>query len=56
MVDVMSTSQGRPAADASLDVTYRTRWGRPEDVRTFWGSIFRTFSEQNFAECVSLDL
>ena len=30
-VDVLSTSQGRPAADASLGVTYRTIWGRPED-------------------------
>ena len=35
-IDVLSTSQGRPAADASLGVTYRTIWGRPEDVRTFF--------------------
>ena len=39
----MSTSQGRPAKDASLGVTYRTISGRPEDVRG-------RFSGRKFAE------
>ena len=35
---ILSTSQGRPAADASFGVTYRTRWGRHENVTTFFGT------------------
>ena len=31
-IDVLSTSQGRPAKDASLGATYRTIRGRPADV------------------------
>ena len=49
-IDVLSTSQGRPAADATFGVTYRTIWGRPEDVRTFFGDMLRTSSGRNFAE------
>ena len=30
----LSKSQGRPAEDASLRVTYRTIWGHPEDIST----------------------
>ena len=55
-IDVLSTSQGRPTADASLGVTYRTRWGRPEDVRTFFGYILRTSSGRNFSELVDTRL
>ena len=47
-------SQGRPAADASLGVTYRTIWGRPKDVRTFFGYVLRTSSGRNFAEWVDI--
>ena len=32
--DVLRTSQGRPAADAYVGVTYRTIWGQSEDVST----------------------
>ena len=35
-IDVLSTSDGRPAADASLGLTYWTIWTRPENVRTFF--------------------
>ena len=31
-IAVLTTPQGCPAADASLRVTYRTIWGRPEDI------------------------
>ena len=31
-IDILSTSQGPPAKDASLSVTYRTIWGCPKDV------------------------
>ena len=30
--DVLSTSQEQTAADASLVVTYGTKWGCPEDL------------------------
>ena len=49
-IDVLSTSQGRSAADASLGVPYRTIWGRPEDVRTLFLDVFRTSSGRNFAQ------
>ena len=48
--DVLRTSQGRPAADAFVGVTYRTIWGQPEDVSTFLGDVFSTSSGRNFAE------
>ena len=48
----MSTNQRRPAGDASLGVTYRTRWGLLEDVRTFLGDVLRTSSGRKFAEWV----
>ena len=51
-IDVLSTSQGRSAADASLGLTYRTIRGSPENVRIFFGNVFRTSSGRNFAEWV----
>ena len=47
----MSTSQGRPTADASLGVTYRTI-----DVRTFFGDVVRTSLGHNFVEWVDVQL
>ena len=41
-------SQGHTTADASLGVTYGTKWGRPEDVRRLLG----TSSGRNFSEWV----
>ena len=52
-VDVLSTSQGRSTAGASLAVTYKTIWVGTEYVRTFFGNLFRTFSEHNFPELVN---
>ena len=49
----MSTSQGHLAADASLGVTNKIIWGRPEDVRMFFRDILRTPSGCNFAEWVT---
>ena len=43
-------SQGNPAADTSLGVTYRTIWGRPEDVSAFSGDVYRASLGRNFAE------
>ena len=37
-IDVLSTSQGCPAADASLGLTYRTIRGHLENVWIFWGT------------------
>ena len=42
-------SQGRPAKDVSLGVTYRTIWGRPGDVRTFFWDVLRMSLGRNFA-------
>ena len=33
-----------------MRVTYRTIWGRPEDVRAFFGDVLRTSSGRNFAQ------
>ena len=54
----MNTSQGCPAADASLGVTYRTIWGRPEDVRTFFGDVVIVSMSLgcNFAEWADVQL
>ena len=49
----MSTSQGSPAADASLDVTYRTISGCPEDARTFYGYVLKTSLGCTFPEWVT---
>ena len=46
----LSTSQGHPAKGSPLRVTYRTIWGRPEDVRTFFGNVLRMSSGRNFSE------
>ena len=43
-------SQGHPAADTSLGVTYRTTWGRPGDISAFSGDVYRTSLGRNFAE------
>ena len=43
-------SHGRPAKDASLRVSYRTIWRRPEDVMTFCGDLLRNSTGRNFAE------
>ena len=51
-IDVLSTSQGRPTADASLGVTYRAIWGRPDDVKTLFGNVLRMSSGCIFAEWV----
>ena len=50
--DVLITSKRRPTADASLGVTYRTIWGRPQDVRTFLGDVRKTSAGRKFAEWV----
>ena len=43
-----STSQGSStAAYASLGITYKAIWGRPEDVGGFFGDVFRTFLGRN---------
>ena len=52
LIDVLSTSQRRPATDASLGVTYRTIWGRPKEVMTFLGDVFTTSSGCSFADWV----
>ena len=41
-INVLSTSQGQTAAYGSLVVTYDTKWGRPENVRTSSGDVLRT--------------
>ena len=41
------------ATDASLAVTYGTKWGRPQDVRTSSGDVLLgTSSGRNFSEWV----
>ena len=52
-IDVLSTSQGRPAANCSLAFTYRTIYGRPEDVRTFFRDTLKTSPGRNFSEWLS---
>ena len=49
-IDVLSTSQGRHAADGSLGFTYRTIYGCPEEVRTLFRDALRMSPGRNFSE------
>ena len=49
-IDVLRMSQGRPAKDAPLGVTYKTIWKRSEDFKKFFGNLLSTSSEHNFIE------
>ena len=42
-----ASQRSSTATDVSLGITYRTIWGRPEDVRTFFGDVFRTSLGRN---------
>ena len=53
-IDIQSTSQWHPTADASFGVTYRTIWRHPEDVKMFLGDVFRTSFGRNFAKWAGL--
>ena len=49
-IDVLRTSNGLPAVITSLGVTYKTIWGRLQDVRTIFGDVLKTSLGRNFAE------